>query len=76
MVLFLLLALVLVNFNVPVKAAFQETKRFPTTTPLLVLPNFPQLFELHCDAPKKGIGVVLSQSNRLVAQFNEKLSGS
>ena len=40
--------------------AFQLIKVRLTTFPILVLPNFSQPFELHCDALKVGIGVVLS----------------
>ncbi|GAA0152429.1 hypothetical protein LIER_10913 [Lithospermum erythrorhizon] len=55
---------------------FKEIKVRLTTAPILVLPDFSQPFELHCDASGISIGAILSQGGRLVAYFNEKLSGS
>jgi hypothetical protein len=58
------------------ETAFQEIKRRLTTTPVFVLPDFSNPFELHCDASKLGIRAVLSQNGKPVAFFSEKLSGA
>ena len=56
--------------------AFKLIKVKLTIAPLLILPNFEILFELHYDASKIGIGAVLSQMSKLVAYFSEKLKSA
>jgi hypothetical protein len=41
---------------------------------VLVLPDFNKTFQVRCDASGFVIGVVLSQDNRLIAYFSEKLN--
>ncbi|GKA15666.1 putative nucleotidyltransferase, ribonuclease H, partial [Tanacetum coccineum] len=54
--------------------AFQDVKEKLTTAPILILPDFSMIFELHTDASKVAIGGVLSQGGRPVAYFSEKLT--
>lgn len=56
-----------------VEHAFEEIKGKVTTILILVLLNFEQPFELHVDA---SIGVALSQNNRSISYFSEKLSST
>ena len=57
-------------------AAFETIKAKLVSTQILALPNFAEVFELHCDACKFGIGAVLSQRGRPIAFFSEKIAGS
>ncbi|MGL5500699.1 MAG: RNase H-like domain-containing protein [Plesiomonas shigelloides] len=54
--------------------AFQVIKRASVGTPVLRMPEFAKSFEVVCDAPCVGIGVVLLQGGRSIAYESRKLS--
>eukprot|EP00253_Pinus_taeda_P026469 PITA_26469 len=56
--------------------SFQLLKRKITERPILRLPDFQKLFQVRCDDSGTAIRVVLSQEDRLVAFFSEKLNES
>ena len=47
--------------------AFQELKRRLTSAPILIFPEWGQMYTVYCDAYKDGLGFVLMQSERVVA---------
>jgi len=55
--------------------AFNVLKDKLTHAALLQFPNFNKPFELECDANGIGLGGVLLQEGKNVAQFSDKLSG-
>jgi hypothetical protein len=56
--------------------SFELLKEKITGQLVLVLPDFSKTFQVRCDTSGFAIGVVLSQDNRLVAYFSEKLNNS
>jgi hypothetical protein len=53
---------------------FNLLKRNIIEQPILVLPDFSKTFQVKCDASGFAIGAVLSQDDRPVAYFSEKLN--
>jgi hypothetical protein len=54
--------------------SFNLLKRKITEQPILVLPDFSKTFQVRCDASGFAIGAVLSQDDRPVTYFSEKLN--
>jgi hypothetical protein len=57
-----------------VEKSFKLLKEKITGQPILVLPDFSKTFQVRCDASGFVIGSVLSQDNRPIAYFSEKLN--
>ena len=54
--------------------SFNLLKKKIIEKPILVFPDFNKTFHVKCDASGYAIGVFLSQDNRPIAYFNEKLN--
>ena len=54
--------------------SFNLLKRKITEQPILVLPDFQRTFQVKCNASGFAIGAVLSQEERSIAYFNEKMN--
>jgi hypothetical protein len=61
------------HWIVEVEKSFNLLKRKITEWPVLVLPDFQKTFKVKCDVRRYAIGAVLSQEERPVAYFSEKL---
>jgi hypothetical protein len=55
------------------ESRFQELKQWPTTAPVLVMPNMEKEFLIHCDASGQGLGCVLMQDGHVVAYASRQL---
>ena len=56
------------------KRVFQFLKKNINEQPVLKLPDFNHPFQVKCDASRVAIRVVLSQENKPIAYFSEKLN--
>lgn len=59
-----------------VEKSSQLIKRKITEKPILLLSDFNKLFQVCCDASGIAIGAVLSQEDKPVSYFSEKLNES
>nr|KYP46662.1 Retrovirus-related Pol polyprotein from transposon 17.6 [Cajanus cajan] len=53
--------------------SFEELKRRLTTSPVLVLPDSGEPFDVYCDASHQGLGCVLMQQGKVVAYASRQL---
>ncbi|KAL9266897.1 Transposon Ty3-I Gag-Pol polyprotein-like protein, partial [Drosera capensis] len=63
-------------WNNEAEAAFQLLKQRVTEAPVSILPDFNEVFEVHCDASGVGIGGVMSQKGKPISFFSKKLNGA
>ena len=49
------------------QAAFDELKKWLTTSPVLVVPDPEKRFIVYCDASREGLGCVLMQEDKVIA---------
>nr|GEW55560.1 hypothetical protein [Tanacetum cinerariifolium] len=63
-------------WNPQAQAAIEQLKKQLSSTPVLALSCFDEVFEVECDASGVGIRAVLSQLGRPIAYFSEKLNAA
>ena len=61
------------KWNEEAEKEFQKMKELMSNCPILALPNFSKPFVVECDAPGKGIGVVLKQGQHPIAFERRRL---
>jgi hypothetical protein len=64
------------HWTAKAEKSFNLLKRKITEQPILVLPDFQKTFQVKCDASRYDVGGVLSQDDRPVAYFSEKLDNA
>ena len=62
------------TWNIKAQQSFEALKENIFSVPMLAFPNFDIMFEVNCDTSNVGIGFVLSQEDRPIVFFNEKLN--
>ena len=61
------------HWTTEAEKSFNLLKHKITEQPILVLPDFQKTFQVKCDASRYAVGGVLSQDDRPVAYYSEKL---
>jgi hypothetical protein len=55
------------------QASFEELKKRLTSSPVLVLPDLTNKFDIYCDASRQGLGCVLMQEGQVVCYASRQL---